>query len=79
VGRQKNEMHLPRLQQAINDSEVIIRETALWSLYQLNPPEIRRTLIAHRDDPSPSVKHVVITLLQDLQAKSDADAGAEAT
>ena len=75
VGQQQNEQHLARLQEAVDDPEIIIRETALWSLYQLNPPNLRRLLVSHQDDPSPSVKNVVRELLQDLQARTDADLG----
>jgi hypothetical protein len=73
VGQQKSQQHLARLHEAVDNPEIIIRETALWSLHQLNPPELRRTLVSHQDDPSTSVKNVVNELLLDLQARSDAD------
>jgi HEAT repeat protein/ATP/ADP translocase len=73
VGQQKNERHLSRLQEAVVAPEIIIRETALWSLHQLNPPELLNILVAHQDDPSPSIKKVVSELLLDLQTRTDTD------
>ncbi|MFT4721064.1 MAG: AAA family ATP:ADP antiporter [Candidatus Azotimanducaceae bacterium] len=73
VGQQKNKRHLSRLQEAVDDREIIIRETALWSLHQLNPPDLHNILVAHQDDPSPSIKKVVSELLLDLQTGEDTD------
>jgi AAA family ATP:ADP antiporter len=73
VGQQKNERHLSRLQEAVDDPEIIIRETALWSLHQLNPPGLRNILMAHQDDPSTSIKKVVSELLLDLPTGEDTD------
>lgn len=78
VGQQQNQQHLTRLEEAVDDPEIIIRETALWSLHQLNPPDLRRVLISHQDDPSLSVRTVVSELLLDLQARTDADPDTEA-
>ena len=51
--------------------EATTRETALWALKQLNPPDIWRSLRAHSNDESPIVNSVVQQLLLDVPEPED--------
>jgi len=66
IGKQQNKAHIDCLYRSLRDAEIIIRETAIWSIYQLYPADLRRTLTALADDASNSVKDVVKSLLTDL-------------
>lgn len=66
IGRQEDQQHLEVVQQSLKNREPIIRETATWSLAQLGPPDLRRTLLSHADDPDAGVSSVVAALLDSL-------------
>jgi len=50
----------------LNDQEPLVRETALWSLAQLKPADLPKTLSAHADDESTNIRKVVAELLTNL-------------
>ena len=66
IGQLKVEEHAFRVLNSMNDKEPIIRETCAWSIAQLDPPDIRRTLVAHSGDAHHSVKETVQALLSRL-------------
>ncbi|MCB1692847.1 MAG: HEAT repeat domain-containing protein [Pseudomonadales bacterium] len=68
IGQRRTTEHLPVVEQALEDPEPIVRETANWALAQLQPPELKRMLTARADDPDDSVRHVVRGLLAMLPA-----------
>lgn len=51
---------------SLNDQEALVRETAIWALAQLEPEDLPRTLAAHADDQSPSIRSIVTELLANL-------------
>lgn len=63
IGASKGEHHLEVVQKSLKNQEPIIRETASWALFQLSPPDLRRTLQSQVDDPDPSVSKIVRELL----------------
>jgi AAA family ATP:ADP antiporter len=66
IGTNKLEKHIGVVQSSLTHSEPVVRETALWALAQLSPPDIKRTLTAHADDSSNDVRRVVDELLSNL-------------
>tara|TARA_R110002072_G_scaffold103600_3_gene227302 strand:+ start:24606 stop:27374 length:2769 start_codon:yes stop_codon:yes gene_type:complete len=51
------------IRSSLNDQESLVRETALWALAQLNPPDLPKTLSAHADDESTNIRSIVAELL----------------
>ncbi len=60
--------HMDKVRECLNDKEATIRETSVWALAQLNPPDLRRTLQAHRDDKTRNVAEMVNSLIAGLVA-----------
>jgi HEAT repeat protein len=63
IGKDKNELPIDKVRGSLRDKEATIRETALWALTELNPPDLWQTLRAHSVDESPIVNNVVRWLL----------------
>lgn len=63
IGQDRNQVHLNKVIELMNDPEPVIRETAIWALSRLNPPELQRTLRARLDDPDPQVAATVRQLV----------------
>ena len=63
IGERKLQHQMHVVRDCLDDAEPIVRETALWSLVQLNPPDMRRTLSAHAEDASEDVRRIVLELL----------------
>jgi hypothetical protein len=68
IGQQQANKHIEKVLNSLGDEEPIARETSAWSIAQLNPPDLRRTLLAHAGDQHPAVKNIVLELLEDLPA-----------
>ncbi len=66
VGKIEATDHIDTAVSCLTDDEPIIRETAIWAMAQLNPPNLRRTLVAHSGDENTSVKDTVLELLSVL-------------
>ena len=64
IGKDKDGAQMDKVRESLRDKEATIRETALWALTQLNPPDLWRSLRAHSDDESPIVNEVVQWLLK---------------
>ena len=69
IGKQKNTSHLKYVNDELQNEEPIIRETAYWALAQLAPRDLRQTLMANKDDPSPMVALAVNELISRLPAQ----------
>ncbi len=67
IGRKSDRNHEDKVRSCLNDREATIRETALWALSRLHPPDLKRTLQSHLDDGHPNVKMVVRELMEGLQ------------
>lgn len=66
IGKDCHTDHLETVQNAIDNPEPIIRETASWALAQLNPPDLRRTLMKRAADENDAVREIVGELLANL-------------
>ena len=58
IGEQASAEHIGQIDQALKDRENIIRETAVWCLGRLNPPDLRRRIRAYLNDRSDDVSRV---------------------
>ena len=58
IGEQASAEHIGQIDQALKDRENIIRETAVWCLGRLNPPDLRRRIRAYLSDRSDDVSRV---------------------
>lgn len=71
IGRTGSDTHLPQVETALKDKEDVIRETALWCLGELKPPEFTKRAAAFLDDANKQVR----TLAKELhEMKPAADA-----
>ena len=66
IGQELANKHIDKVLTFLEEEEPIVRETAAWSIAKLNPPNVRRTLVAHAGDQHPAVKNIVLELLKDL-------------
>jgi ATP:ADP antiporter, AAA family len=66
IGGMGFKAHLAVVENCLKDPEPIIRETASWTLAQLEPADLKRVLTAQADDPDRAVSRVVRELLADL-------------
>jgi AAA family ATP:ADP antiporter len=64
IGRTGSDTHLPQVETALKDKENVIRETALWCLGELKPPELKKRVSAFLDDTNKQVR----TLAKELYA-----------
>lgn len=65
IGQDRNNIHQDTVSGCLDDPEPVIRETAIWALWRLEPPDLQRSLRAHLDDPSPQVAATVGQLIED--------------
>ncbi|MCB1644283.1 MAG: hypothetical protein KDI36_02470 [Pseudomonadales bacterium] len=72
IGQSESRAYLDYVQSSLSHAEVIVRETAVWALYQLthqsDPDNLSRTLRACMGDKSRTVADTVRTLLARLPA-----------
>lgn len=68
LGKEKNHQHLSLLTSSLQDSEPVVRETALWSMSELNHPEIDHHLDNHMRDPAATVRAVARELKETAAA-----------
>ncbi|MEM7363670.1 MAG: Npt1/Npt2 family nucleotide transporter [Pseudomonadota bacterium] len=66
IGNDKHEHLLDAVRSGLEDSEPLVRETAAWSLVQLEIEDAPQILAGHKADPSPHVREVVGELLEGL-------------
>jgi ATP:ADP antiporter, AAA family len=66
IGKDLDDRQMDKVREALRDKEATTRETALWALKKLNPPDIWRSLRNHSTDESPIVKSIVQQLLVDV-------------
>ncbi len=58
--------HLEQVEQGLKDRESIIRQTALWCLSELDPPDLRKRVSAYLDDRSKQVAELARFIYQSL-------------
>lgn len=66
IGNDKHEHLLDAVRSGLADPESLVRETAAWSLVQLEIEDAPQILAGLKADPSPHVREVVSELLQGL-------------
>ena len=66
IGNDKHEHLLDAVRSGLADPESLVRETAAWSLVQLEIEDAPQILAGLKADPSPQVREVVSELLQGL-------------
>ncbi|MAW27785.1 MAG: hypothetical protein CMP98_03160 [Gammaproteobacteria bacterium] len=66
IGNDKHEHLLDAVRSALADPEALVRETAAWSLVQLEIEDAPQILAGLKADPSPHVREVVSELLKGL-------------
>tara|TARA_E500000331_G_scaffold58958_2_gene53351 strand:+ start:8117 stop:10975 length:2859 start_codon:yes stop_codon:yes gene_type:complete len=66
IGLDKHEHLMDAVYSGLEDSEPLVRETAAWSLVQLDAVDAPQRLAGHRSDPSPHVREIVDELLEGL-------------
>ena len=74
IGISESQTHLPQVDQALKDRESIIRETAVWCLSKLSPPDLRRRVRAFVGDRNEQVSDVareIFNALPDPEAEPD--------
>ncbi|MCZ6502123.1 MAG: Npt1/Npt2 family nucleotide transporter [Gammaproteobacteria bacterium] len=69
IGKDRESRLIDKVRGSLQDEEATIRETGLWALAQLNPPDLRRVLRAHADDDHKNVSDIVHQLLAGLTAQ----------
>ncbi|MBQ76511.1 MAG: hypothetical protein CMQ20_16015 [Gammaproteobacteria bacterium] len=68
IGQDRESRLIRKVRESLQDGEATIRETGLWALARLKPPDLRRTLQIHAGDPHENVSDIVRYLLADLPA-----------
>jgi len=58
IGSMESEQHLEQVERGLEDRESIIRETAVWCLGQLGPPDLRRRISTFMADRSAQVSEL---------------------
>jgi len=58
IGEQASAEHIEQIDRALKDRESIIRETAVWCLARLDPPDLRRRISTYLGDRSEDVARV---------------------
>ena len=66
IGQDRDARLIDKVRESLQDKEATIRETGLWALAQLEPPDLRRALRAHADDDHENVSDMVRELLAGL-------------
>lgn len=64
IGANQSAGHMEKVAHGLTDKESIIRETAVWALSKLNPPDLRRTISRYLGDASDQVQ----TLAKEIHA-----------
>ncbi|MCH8257639.1 MAG: HEAT repeat domain-containing protein [Proteobacteria bacterium] len=68
IGQDRESRLIDKVRGSLQDREATIRETGLWALAQLKPPDLQRTLQAHAGDDQENVSDMVRQLLAGLPA-----------
>ena len=68
IGQDRESRLIDKVRGSLQDREATIRETGLWALAQLKPPDLQRTLQAHAGDDQKNVSDMVRQLLAGLPA-----------
>ena len=58
IGQSRSNDHLAQIETALTDKEAVIRETALWCLGELKPPELKKRVSTFLDDSNASVREL---------------------
>jgi len=58
IGTERHAEYLDLLIDALSDSEALVRETALWSMAQIDPPALQSWVYSLQKDPDPAVRAV---------------------
>ncbi len=66
IGVNKAESHIDQVTASLTDREPIIRETAVWSLSQLNPDDLRRLIAGFRGDANRRVQTIAREIFAEL-------------
>jgi ATP:ADP antiporter, AAA family len=68
IGMTDSQGHMEQVERGLRDKESIIRETSVWCLGRLKPPELRRKLSTYLDDRSEQVSAIARSIHQTLPA-----------
>ena len=66
IGRNQSEIHMEQVEHGLKDRENVIRETAVWCLAQLQPPDLRRKVSKFLGDRSNDVSTVARSIFDSL-------------
>ncbi len=72
IGISESAAHLPQVELALKDRESVIRETAIWCLGKLDPPNLRKTLSTYLGDKSIQVSDIARSIHSTLPAPDPA-------